>query len=277
MSRVKILVLSLLAVCAVSSVVVATASAALQGPWYRHPEAKGSQKQIKYPYNEEQPFVAENEGAFTLKGKILGTRVVISCAKAASSGNIWDGLQQGEDNAKVEFTECTISEAVLCKGAKVLVSPAEVYSELQWKYAGTQKELTEVGQQKIYDVFAPTKEPEQKEGVARAVFTEIEIPEKECKTLHGIFPVEAAGSLATFQDQHQVSHKIVWGTAAQVEPQNEDVVVGRLTWKIPNVTGLHHQESQTKAKLLFASEPAELEGTLKVALVSEEPFGAYNI
>jgi hypothetical protein len=57
---------------------------------------------------------------------------------------------------------------------------------LQWKYAGTQKELTEVGQQKIYDVFAPTGEPEQKElskgeKVARAVFTEIEIPEKNAK------------------------------------------------------------------------------------------------
>lgn len=269
MYRIKVLLVSLLAVFAVSSVVAASASAALEGPWYK--QVKG--KQIKLERNKEQPIKSENEGSFKLKGKLVGSAVVIECATAKSTGNIWNGLLQGEDNATVEFGTCTIGKAIVCVGAPVEVTPSKVFSELQWKYAGNTNELKEVGQQKIYNVFAPTAEPV----AGKATFTKVNILKANCETINGEFPVEAAGTLATFVDQNGTSHKIVWGTAAVASPQNTDVVTNRLTWASPNVTELHHQGTQTKAKLLFGGAAAELEGTLRVELNSGEEFGVSNL
>jgi len=279
------MLLSLMAMLAVCSVVSATASAALEGPWYRHPEAEGSQKQVKWPKNEEQPFkakTAEVQGlqtkGFVLRGKIAGVAVTIKCAVAESTGKLWNGLDQGEDEAEVKFTECITNTPVCPPQTAVTVAPAKTYSELQWKYAGAQKELTEAGgqQQKIYDVFAPTEPPKQNaKGEARAVFTEITLPET-CKIKPLVFTVEAAGSVNIFQTQKQEILNIIWGTAAQVEPQNEDVKMGRVTWRFPNVTELHHHGEQTKAMLLFAGSKAELEGSYNIELNSGEKFGVYN-
>ncbi len=270
MYRIKVLFVSLLAVFAVSSVVAASASAALEGPWYK--QVKGG-KQIKLELNKEQPIKSENEGSFTLRGKLSSSAVVIKCETAKSTGNIWNGLLQGEDNATVEFGTCTIAKAIACVGAKVEVVPSKVFSELQWKYAGNTNELKEVGQQKIYNVFAPTEEPI----TGRPIFTKVNILKANCETINGEFPVEAAGTPATFVDQNGTSHKIVWGTAAVTTPQNTDAVINRLTWASPNVTELHHQGTQTKAKLLFGGSAAELEGTLKVELNAGEEFGVSNL
>lgn len=271
MSRIRVLFLSLLAVFAVSSVVVATASGALTGPWWKHIE---NSNQVKYVENKEQPLKATNAGLgnFKLKSKtvLLGT-VLIECQKATSKGFLWNGAFQGEDESVVAFEECESKGSLtgVCKG--VTVESSKVYSELMWKYRGETKELKEAGgQQKIFDVFAPTAEP--KEG--KAIFTTITLP-AGC-TGAGPYTVTANGSEATFVDQLLGKHLIVWGTAAQVEPQNEDVTKGFLTWNIPNVMKLHHQEKEVLAKLQFAGSPAELEGKLAVELNNGEKFGAFN-
>ncbi len=263
MNRIRMLFLSLLAVFAVSSVISATASAELQGPWWKQVK-KGVQ--IKLELNKEQAVKGVNEGSFTLKSKLLGLKAVIKCETVLSEGNIWNGLHQGEDNAEVKFTKCVIIEP--CK-EEAIVEPSKTFTELMWKYRGETKELNEVGAQKIYDVFAPTAEP--KEG--KALFTIIKIPAGSCK---GEFPVNAVGTPATFIDQNRVEHKIVWGTAALVEPQNEDAVAGHLNWIDPNVTKLHHQEKEIVAKLTLGPEPAELQGKVKVEENSAEPFGAFS-
>jgi hypothetical protein len=271
MHRLKVLIVSLLAVFAVSSVVVATASAAVAGPWWKHIE---NSKQVKFVENKEQPLKATNAGLgnFKLKSKtvLLGT-VLIECKKVTSTGNLWNGAFQGEDESVVVFEECEAKSSLtgVCKG--VTVESSKVYSELMWKYRGETKELKEAGgQQKIYDAFAPTEEP--KEGKAR--FTTITLP-AGC-TGAGNYTVTAVGTEATFVDQFLGKHLIVWGTAAQVEPQNEDATKGFLTWNIPNVTKLHHQEKEVVAKLQFAGQPAELEGKLAVELNNGEKFGAFN-
>jgi hypothetical protein len=279
MQRMKIMLLGLLAVMALSSVAASTASAALQGgPWWRHPETKGSQKQVKWPMNEEKEIKSENEGSFILKGKLLGEKAILECRKVTNSGNIWNGAFQGEDEATVLFEECSIVEPKGCAGQAIIISPANVYTELQWKYGGNQNEIKEVGQQKIFDVFAPQEAPKQNEkNEARAIYVTIKIP---TTCLGGLTAnVEAAGTTALFTDAHQTTHKIIWGTAAQVEPQNQDATTGFLTWKLPNPTEFHHQETQTKAKLIFAGTPAELEGKIKVersGVGAPEEFGAYN-
>jgi hypothetical protein len=271
MHRLKVLIVSLLAVFAVSSVVVATASAALTGPWWKHIE---NSNQVKYLENKEQPLKATNAGLgnFKLKSKtaLLGA-VLIECQKATTKGNLWNGALQGEDESIVVFEECEAKGSLtgVCKG--VTIENSKVYSELMWKYRGEAKELKEVGgQQKIFDAFAPTEEP--KEGKAK--LTTITLP-AGC-TLAGEYILTAAGSEATFIDQFLGKHLIVWVTAAQVEPQNVDVTKGFLTWNTPNVTKLHHQEKEVVAKLQFAGQPAELEGKLAIELNNGEKFGAFN-
>jgi len=276
MSRTKILLLGLLAMLTVSAVPSATASAAeLQGPWWRHPESKGSQKQVKWPENEEHATKASNEGQgnfrlFSKGNPVLGN-ITIECKKVTSAGDIWDGLHQGEASTRILFEECSSSGTISGKCPKVTIGETISYSELVWKYRGESKELKEVGQQKIYDVFAPTDEPKG----GKAVYTTLSVPEG-CIGHGTLFEVAAVGSEATFVDQDQDAHPVVWGMAAVVEPQNEDVTKGFLHWTSPNVTKLHHQEKEVVAKLEFAGHPAELEGTVAVELNSGEKSGAFD-
>jgi hypothetical protein len=80
-----------------------------------------------------------------------------------------------------------------------------------------------------------------------------------------------------FVDQNGESHRIAWGMGPVVEPQNTDVVTNHLTWAFPNVTELHSQGTQTKAKLSFGGAPLELEGKIKVELNGGEAFGVFNL
>lgn len=271
MNRIRLLFLSLLAVFAVSSVVSASASAEVNGPWWKHFNAL--KEQVKFPENEEQQLKVKNAGSFKLKGKISSSAVTIECTTASGNGWLWNGLHQGEDEGvEVRFENCT-GEGTLLGKCIVEVEPLKhSYSELMWKYRGEKKELEEAPkttQQKIYDAFGVEA---NKEG--NFVFTVITTT-SPCTVINK-FPVQAAGSPAEFVDQHGVKHQIKWGSAPVVEPQNEDVTKGSLTWTLPNQRKLHHQEKEVVAKLEFAQQPAELEGKLAVELNNGEMFGAFN-
>jgi hypothetical protein len=267
MSGIRIMLLSLLSVVALGSA-ASTAAAELNGPSWRHPEAKGSQKQVKYPLNETELTRIENEGPFFFKSKALGIPLTFEC-KSLTSNNagIFNGPHQGKGASVIEVKGCFLLK--LCPEVEVEVEPLRVYSELQWKYAGDQKELKEAGQQKIYDVFIPLQE-----GSTSTLFTTITIP-AACKSVSGEFNVEATGSPTLFVDENQHSRESVLGPAAQVEPQGRAQKILRLNWASPNVTELHHKTIQTKAGLTFAGNPMELEGKLKLERINEEEFGAF--
>jgi len=272
MLRIRAILLGLLAMLAVSAVSSATASAAEpQGPWYRH--LVGGQ-QVKLPQFKEWQVKSVNQSPFILKGEVGGTRINIECKSVESHGWIWNGAHQGQDQVKTGFGQCALTTPVTCP---VTVGETKTYSELMWKYKGVAEELKEPagGQQKIYNVFAPEEEAVEKAGEFRSVYTRITLP-KECGALVGTFAVEAAGTHAEFVDQHQVPHKVVWGTAAFVAPQNYDLEVGELVWNDPNVTWLHHQGGAVTARLLFSGAPAELQGQLGVRGQEGERLGAFN-
>jgi hypothetical protein len=269
MYKVRILFLSLLAVMAVSSVVSSSASAVLQGPWWM--KSSGA-KQVKIEPKEELQIKSINEGTFTLKSRALLMNVTLECKTVENKGFIWNGPHQGRDEAEVKFSKCFM--VAPCATHPFTVSVAKVVTELMWKYAGVSKELTEAGgQQKVHDVFAPKEPPEEFEpGKFRQRFVTITIPAeaegKKC-VINGEFPVYAVGSRAIWEDQGQKPREVIWGTAAQVEPQNKDARVVRLKWKFPNVKKLHVEEVPEEAKLQLGVEPAELEGTIKL----EDEFG----
>ncbi len=262
----KVLLVSLLVMLVVTFAASTVASATLNGPWWRHPEGG---KQVKWKLNEEHEVKAINEGTFQLKARIGGTPFVFNCSLVTSKGSIWNGLQQGEGKIKIFLEECAVSEP--CPTTIVVLAPIEMYSELMWKYKGDdKKELGEAGQQKIYEALAPAEE--QKEG--KAILTTFTL--KGSGLCTGAFLLKAGGTIANFTDQEDVMHKIVWGTAALVEPQNRDAVTGHLSWLDPNQTKLHHQETPTEAKLTFGGERVELQGRMKVESNTLEEFGAFN-
>jgi hypothetical protein len=273
-------VLGLMAMLLFGSYAASSASAAVQGPWWMKLEGG---KQVKIEPKPHLEIKSENEGNFKLKGKILGTAVILECKKVENKGSIWNGPHTGRDEAVITWNECSIAQAVLCKGFPIEVGLTKVRTELMWKYAGIEKELKETGglQQKIYDVFAPTEPVEKIEGKEKSKFTTITVPTEfegiKC-ALAGVFTVYAVGTVYTgWEDQEKVLHTVQWGTAALVEPQNMDVKLGRLKWAIPNVKKLHVEEAPQIAELEFASNPAELEGTIKVEATNGiTEFGAWN-
>jgi hypothetical protein len=268
MHRTKVLLVILLVVTVISSVASATASAELNGPWWKH--FNGSLGQVKFIENKEQQLKARNVGNFKLRVTLLGEKAPIECTAVNGSGWLWNGLHQGEDEGtEVRFENCII-KAPTIKECKVEVEPLKhIYSELMWKYQGNKEELTKVGQQKIY---APLGIEANEAG--RFVLTIITIV-APCAIVER-FPLTVAGTEQHFVDQHKIQHQIKWGTAPLVESQSEDLTKGFLTWTIPNVTRLHHQEKEVIAKLEFGGKPAELEGKLAVELNNGEKFGAFN-
>jgi hypothetical protein len=280
MHKVKVLFLSLLAVLAIGSLTAATASAAVQGPWWLKQEGG---KQVKIEPATHLQVKSINEGAFKLKSTIIGIAVTIECRKVLDKGFLWNDLHQGADESTVKFTECFM--VTPCAAFPVIVSEVSVFSELMWKYRGIAKELTEAGgQQKIYNVFGPEIAPEEFEkgkGSFRAPFTELKIPTefegKKCPE-GGPFTVYAVGSIVkNWLDQKGLAHEVIWGTAAEVTPQNEDAKVVRMKWVLPNVKKLHVEEHEQIAELRLGVNPAELEGTIKLEGETEmAEFGAWN-
>jgi hypothetical protein len=288
MPRLRTIVVSLLAVLAVGSIAATTASAAIQGPWWQKKEGA---KQVKIEPNTHLQIKSKNEAGtvFLLKSKAVGFAVVIECRRVENKGFIWNGPHTGRDEAVVTWNECFVAaSSAVCRGFPVTVETTHVRTELMWKYQGNSSELNEAGgQQKIYDVFAPevekSEEYEPEPGVHafRAKFTSITIPAEfegiKCAVAN-TYPVYAEGTrYLNWEDQKPASHEVIWGTAAQVEPQNADAKSGTLKWVFPNVKKLHVEGAEQVAKLQFGAEPAELQGTIKVeAEDGITEFGAWN-
>jgi hypothetical protein len=272
MSRMKFLLASLLAMLAMGSVAADIASATeLQGPWWRHPELE---KQVKYPQNKTRQIKGINSGGF----EVRTFNVSIFCGEALVDGAIWNGAHQGQDQAKWQLLKCRFQRPVICAPLQVKIAQAKVYTELMWKYQGAPKELTEAGgQQKIYDVFAPTTQPNK---LGLAPLTTIGVPPACFPT--GQLNLWAAGSISQFQNAQQVSQPVVWATAAEVEPQNQDSQALLTKWVYPNVELLHHQEKPVEAELLLEVEPnvfevADIIGGLRIERQQgQEEFGAFN-
>jgi hypothetical protein len=286
-SKIRATLVGLVALLVVGSYAATAASAAVQGPWWMKLEGG---KQVKIEPKPHLEIKSLNEGAFILKSTILAIPVILECRSVKNSGSIWNGPHTGRDEAEVKWGECFVATSTsVCKGFPIVVSTTNVRTELMWKYAGTKKELEEAGGgQKIYDVFAPKTAPEEfKEGEKtgfRAPFTTIKIP-KEVEGLKCALANEAPGytvyargkKYSGWEDQEGATHEVQWGTAALVEPQNEDMKAGTLKWVLPNVKKLHVEGVEEEAKLELGANAAELQGTIKVEATNGiTEFGAWN-
>lgn len=267
MSRMKVLLLSLLAVFAVGSVVSATASAQLQGPWWMKREGV---KQVKIEQKKELQIKSSRIGAFPFKiVSAVGGGTEISCTNVENKGWLWNGAHQGQNKETLSFSGC-IDRHTGCPERVATLSQAKVVSELMWKYRGEKKELEEQGKQEIYDVFAP-RSPivEFEPGRFRSTFSRVTVPAGVPCGMEE-FDISAEGTKTTWEDQPILKSEhekipVVWGTAARVEPENLDQKIVALNWIRPNVKWLHHKEVEVSAILQFVgvgAEEAEIEGKL---------------
>jgi hypothetical protein len=255
--------LSLLAVTVVSATTAATASAELNGPWWKH---RGKVPQEKLPTEMHFGVRIESNEFLKIHFKVLGEPVTVECkVRAESNAIVWNGLHQGQDSAQLVFENCKIPGQTCA----VTVASVKVFTELMWKYQKKLDELHTNKGQEIYDSFAPLQTPKN----GRALFLTIKIP-AGCHPV-GEFQVEAAGTEQLIENQGP-KQPVVWGTAGRTEPENVCARPLILKWTIPNQTSLHHKETPIEARLLHGGEPVELEGQLRVELTNGEELGAFN-
>jgi hypothetical protein len=282
MFKIKVLLLGLLAVFAVSSMASTTASALLQGPWWLK-QIEG--KQVKIEQKEELQIKSSKIGTAPFKiVSPLGGGTEIKCEKVENKGWIWNGVKQGQDKEELKFTECT-DVYVNCPFVRTAtLGQAKVVSELMWKYRGIPGELTEQGTQEIYDVFAPRAKIEEfAPNRFRSAFLRVKVPAFETCPAEE-FELVAEGSKRKWQDQNidpktgqHETIEVVWGTAARVEPENKDQKVVTLNWLRPNVKVLHHQEVVNEALLQLGGAEAEIEGMLGLQDEFDKvEFGAWD-
>jgi hypothetical protein len=91
----------LMAVCAISAVASASASAACNYCWHVNGSELASGK--------SEALKGEATGAYTLTGKALGfIEIAVTCKKAATTGKLIGG-EPGTDEATIKYTECSSS------------------------------------------------------------------------------------------------------------------------------------------------------------------------
>jgi hypothetical protein len=172
-SQIRILLVSLLAVFAVSA--VASGSAQAEGPvwtghfcikdasgvWMAKCKAAGTgwEKSVGVlPSGEKEPVASKNIGSFTLKG----TTIVV-CTGETDTGEIIGG-NPGTDTSEVKFTKCavkgkpeceassgSVNGEVVVKGLKTVL----VYKERHPKAGETSEEKAKL---RALDAFTPEKE-----------------------------------------------------------------------------------------------------------------------
>jgi hypothetical protein len=159
-SRIRAMMLGLLAVMLVGSAMAATASAAA-GPFWHHRtiggEGKGEKIEPKAPEN-----FSGMQGVQTLLGEVGGTKVEIASPSASVTGAIFNSPNQGQIKMTITYKEPKLIKPEV-KECAVVVGTANVVTvkgHLDWKWNGTPGQLT--------------VEPQSKEQTPELVFTSVE-------------------------------------------------------------------------------------------------------
>jgi hypothetical protein len=234
MLRLRISLLSLVAVCAVGMFSAAAASAA--GPfWYVN---GGKLEQGSRLIN------GQSKGNLVLRATVLNITFRITCTASHSVGTI-DGqgpTLQGQDKGKVKYEGCTIAtepEIKECEVAKTLET-----NQLKSHLATATVQSTE----QIVDLFEPTGSSQ----TTAKPFIIIKLT--KCGVLSGAF--EVTGSVV-----------------GQIIPQETESQKGILNFPEPPITEVTHEGQKQKDKLSFGGNEATFTGVYQQELQGATPFG----
>ena len=198
-SRIRALVLGMLAVLLAGSVMAATASAAA-GPFWHHRVSTGEGEKI-------EPKAPENfkgtGGVQILKGKIGSEPIEITSTGLQVKGAIFNGPDRGQLKLELVYNQPKLVKpnkpnCVVTVGEKNIVS---VKGHLMWKWDGTKTQLEKVAQQteQTPDLVFSAVEPTQQKPFVEKVnmtnngtFTTISLKGTECGVLAGMFNVSGS-------------------------------------------------------------------------------------
>jgi hypothetical protein len=206
-SRIKAVVLSLLATAVVVAVGANTAAAAEggAGPFWHH-RPVGETKNIegtKLASGTTESFKGEG-GEQKLKGKIGETEVEINSPKALVKGAISNGEHQGQIKLEIVYEQPRLIKPAL-KECNVIVGEKNIVTvkgHLAWKWNGEQSQLSTANSQKelgqTWDfIFSPIEPQEQKpfpeidklDTTAAGTFANIQLTGSGCGIIAGTVAV----------------------------------------------------------------------------------------
>ena len=205
-SRIRALVLGMLAVMLAGSVMAATASAEA-GPFWHHRPIAGKGEGEKIEPKAPENFSGKSS-IQTLTGEIGGAKVELTSSAAQVKGAIFNAEHQGQIKIVIFYQQPTVKingePAPECKGAigqqNQFSDIVQLKGHLAWKWDGTKQQLEEQPQrQQKWDIVFTQTEPQEQPGRPLAelrkqpgtVFAEINLTGK-CGVLAGVQKV--AGS-----------------------------------------------------------------------------------
>jgi hypothetical protein len=260
MPRIRLILLTLFAVLAVSSVAASGAFADDGDEYAWHTGAGG----VHLKKTESKKIVGKLMAgtALVLEGTVGATAVEIECKKITTSAANIKGNEgaktAGTDEATIAFEECKLVGSPLCT---ITVANAEVNSEIvEIKSRAKEDEVppgTETGLDLVGILFTPKG----------TNFTTITSQGAECAIKFTERPVTG-------------------NTVAEVSPEEVLSKVVKLIWKDSNNVTCIHKVGHAEANgtcgtagavgLKFAGNAAELIGTVEVELQSGEVFNAFG-
>jgi hypothetical protein len=238
-SRTKVVLLGMLAVFVVSAVASTTASAKTNQPSWRVNQKLLWEGKIELKVSNTGQF------PFQIEVTVLKTKAIIECKVVTGTAFIEGNKKvHGLDSGEAKFSECSLEGAAGCGVENI----AATFKSSLWLH-GTIKEAEE-GKPKtkeLQNLFEPKANNE---------FTKIEIT--KC-ALKGKYAVGGQ-------------------TASEFSEAERDTTELKLVWTKPNQKHVHQPktegtgEEETQVGLIFANEPAELQGDINLTLVKpQEP------
>jgi hypothetical protein len=216
-SRIRAVILGLLAVMMTGSLMAATASAAA-GPFWHHRALAGKGEGEKIESKAPENFKGEG-GVQTLLGKISTTEIEITSKSLQVKGAIFNNELQGQAKLELVYNQPTLIKPVL-KGCVVTVGEKNIvitHGHLAWKWNGEAKQLEEATQKAQTPdlIFTPAEIVSGAKELPKGEFTKITLSGTGCGVLAGSFKVEGSEEgIPTPKNVEEWSTTLLIGTPA---------------------------------------------------------------
>jgi len=265
LSRVRAIVLGLLALLVVGAIASATASAEA-GPFWHHREVGKAIDEGKIEPQTPETFSGTG-GEQILKGTVGTTPVLLKAPGVKITGGIWNNTLQGQIKLTLTYPPITIATPALpgCQAEAFTQAGAHnvVFAEghLAWTWDGTAGQRTEqpIVNQKPDIIFVPpgTQIQANSTELPKGIFAEIKFaPTASCGVLAGTF-------------------KVTGSTIGSLKPEKVGEWSTTLVTNTPEGKAKQHfwngkEFIGVETGLIFAGNPASLIGENKTTATKQE-------
>jgi hypothetical protein len=260
LSRIRAVMLGLLAMMLVGSFAAASASAEA-GPFWHKRAVGGKGEGEKISESAKESFTSKG-GTQTLNGKISSTPVeIVANSTEGEGGEIYNNSKQGQIEFKNFYKEPHLVKPEL-KGCEVKVgkeNKVPLKGHLMWKWNGEKKQLEEQPQKEQtvdigFTVVEPGAQKEEVDFTKDGTFTSITFSGSGCGVLAGTFNVNGSDVAIPNRKLEEFSRTLNVRTLANPRSGSEfNEVYLQHYWNGSAFEGI-------KLGLVFGSEPASLVG-----------------